>query len=234
MRWVSGECALCSARGESRFPTREPVREPEGSEAVPSLPSATCPKRRILLEMICCWLYSLLRNVEIVPNAVLEAPKSLRWGKWLQQSCCGPAPLPGRPLRHHGTTSAAAGTAVGLKYSILAFPGPRVTGAGDSDGCEGLPRCLRGACARGGRLGAPGMRGQLCGCNTGSPAPLEGGPRAFRPPGGAEGARGPPAWGTGKGLLRSPRCLRFPWGLLLAAALGAAILGLPQPSGSLP
>ena len=74
--------------------------------------------------------------------------------------------------------------------------------------CEGLPPCLRGACAWGGELGglethwdrlAVTARATLQHWKRLPPTP-----GSFHPFHGAEGAGWePPAWGTGKGLLPS-------------------------------
>lgn len=74
MRLISRENALCSVQSESwvsHTKASEQARADVGSrssEAVPLLPSAMYPERQILLEMICCWLYSMLGNRRIVPQ----------------------------------------------------------------------------------------------------------------------------------------------------------------------
>lgn len=165
-----------------------------------------CPERQILLEIIWRWLYSMLQNMKIVPNTVLKASKSLRWGEGPQTSCCAPAPLP--------RISGSCGNSRGTKILRSCFSQPQSHGCRleAMDTCLGqLQAAVRGAptlpagCVRPG-WGVWGTRdalGRACGRSTGYPAVLEGAsPYAW-----LGGSLLPGVWGRG---WSPPRSLRLP------------------------
>lgn len=204
-----------------------------------------CPERQILLEIIWRWLYSTLQTMKIVPNTVLKASKSLRWGKRPQTSCCAPAPLPSIP----GSCGNSRGTKI--LRSCFSQPQSNRCRLEEMDTCLGqLQAAVRGAptlpagCVRPG-WGVWETRdtlGRACGRSTGYPAVLEGAsPYAWLIPsfpwhrGSREGAS---CLGCGEGAGPLPDFSISPRRPLRAGrAVSAAILGLPQlicqPSGSL-
>lgn len=147
--------------------------------------------------------------MKIVPNTVLKASKSLRWGEWPQTSCCAPAPLLSIP--------GSCGKSRGTKILCSCFSQPQSNGRWleAMDACLGqLQAAVRGAptlpagCVHPG-WGIWGTRdtlGRACGHSTGYPAVLEGAsPYAWLIPSFPwhRGSR-VGAWGAGKGLVPSP------------------------------
>lgn len=96
------------------------------------------PTEQIILEMICCWLCSMIWNRKMVPSSVPRALGSLGWDKGLQRSCCAlthPEWWGALIPAHSSTFPVAAGIALGPNPSVLTFSHPRITSAAGSAAC---------------------------------------------------------------------------------------------------